>query len=123
MKKSFLSILAVGLVVTACTSTSDTDPAVADANVVNVAVGGANGNQFSPAEITIKVGQTVRWTFGSGSHNVVSGDCAKPDGKFTSGPVPSTGTLDHKFDAAGDFPYNCDAHCTMGMKGIVHVTP
>jgi plastocyanin len=124
MKKSFLSVLAVGLVVAACSSASDTNATANDANVVNVAVGGANGNQFSPAEVHIKVGQTVRWTFGPGAHNVVSGaECGKADGKFTSGAPPSSGTLDHLFDTAGEFPYYCDVHCTMGMKGIVHVTP
>lgn len=124
MKNSFLSILAVGLAVAACSSTTDSDPAVTDANVVNVAVGGTAGNQFSPAEVTVKVGQTVRWTFGAGSHNVQSGTaCGSPDNKFTSGPAPSTGTFERKFDTAGDFPYYCDVHCSMGMKGIVHVTP
>ena len=124
MKHTFLSMFAVGIVLVACTTTSDTDPAVADANVVNVAVGGSAGNQFSPAEVTVKPGQTVRWTFGTGSHNVQSGaECGKPDGTFSSGPPPSTGTYDKKFDAAGDFPYYCDNHCSMGMKGIVHVKP
>ena len=99
MKKTFLSILAVGLVVAACSSATDTDPAVDDANVVKIEVGGANANNFSPAEVTIKVGQTVRWTFGSGTHNVVSGaEGGKPVGKGTGGDGAGTGTLDLLFE-------------------------
>lgn len=133
MKKSLLSltvarttaIAVVGLLVVACSSATDTDPATSDANVTNVQVGGTAGNQFSPAEVTVKVGGKVRWTFAGGAHNVVSGAaCGAPDDKFAgSGKVPSTGTYEQLFATAGDYPYYCDAHCSMGMKGIVHVVP
>lgn len=131
MKKSFLSTLvtstaALGLVGLVACSSSDTDPvANDDANVTQVTVGGAAGNQFSPAEVTIKVGEKVRWTFQSGSHNVVAGaDCSAPDAAtFSSGDPVTSGTFEHLFDKAGDFPYQCTNHCTMGMTGVVHVTP
>src|SRR4051794_11827902 len=108
MMKSLLSLVAVGLVVAACSSSTDT-ATTNDANVINIAVGGVNGNQFSPADVTVKVGQTVRWTFMGGTHNVVSGtECAKTDGNFKSGSPVGSGTFDKLFDTAGDFPYYCE---------------
>lgn len=126
MKKSFLSIVGVGLVVAACSSASDTDPTVQDANVTTVNVGGTAGNQFSPAEVTVKVGSKVRWNFAAGgSHNVVSGaDCANPQpATFSSGEPGAVTTFEHLFETAGDFFYQCTLHCSMNMKGVVHVTP
>jgi plastocyanin len=119
MKTSFLLI---ALLAAACSSSAD-DGTGDDPNVVKVTVGGANGNVFSPAEVTVKVGQTVRWTFEGGVHNVTAGaDCAAPEpAKFQSADL-SAGTFEHKFDAPGDSPYLCTFHCTMGMKGVVHVS-
>lgn len=129
MLKRFLGLVSVGLVVVACSSASD-PVAEDDANTTTVNVGGSLGNGFAPAEVTIKAGQKVRWVFGSGVHNVVSGPDSGPtgcptndgDGKFNSGLPPTTGTFEHVFSEAGDFPYYCSSHCTQGMKGVVHVT-
>ncbi|MDF2698291.1 MAG: Copper binding protein plastocyanin/azurin family, partial [Labilithrix sp.] len=33
------------------------------------------------------------------------------------------GTFDKKFEKAGTFPYYCEPHCAMGMKGEVVVEP
>lgn len=117
MKKLLSSLMLLGVVVTACSSE---DPAAAnDADVVNVQV---SSNVFTPASITIKVGQTVRWTWAGGSHNVVSGaSCSANDNKFRSGSPQSGGTFEHKFETAGTFPYYCEPHCEMGMKGEVVV--
>lgn len=113
-----VAVLAVATV-SACSSedTGTVEPAGND--VVNVQV---TSNQFSPASLKIKVGQTVRWTWAGGSHNVVSGaDCNTEDGNFTSGAPMAGGTFDHKFEKAGTFPYYCSPHCAMGMKGEVVV--
>jgi plastocyanin len=113
-------VIAFGaVIVPACSSE---DPlAVADNNVVNVKV---TNNVFEPAEVKVKVGQTVRWTWAGGTHNVVSGpDCATEDGKFKSGAPQGGGTFDKKFETAGTFPYYCQPHCSMGMTGQVVVEP
>jgi plastocyanin len=81
----------------------------------------ASGASFSPAEVRIKAGETVRWSFTGGSHNVVSGTGCSPDGKFTSGATKSSGSFDKTFDVAGTYEYYCDPHCGMGMKGTVIV--
>ncbi|HVJ93956.1 MAG TPA: plastocyanin/azurin family copper-binding protein, partial [Labilithrix sp.] len=83
-----------------------------------------SNNRFSPAQVTIKVGQTVRWKWSGASHNIVSGpDCDANDGKFTSGEPATGGVFDKKFETAGTFPYYCEPHCSMGMKGTVIVEP
>jgi plastocyanin len=81
-----------------------------------------SGASFGPEELRVKVGTTVKWTWASGSHNVVSGSKCAPDGKFTSGAPQGKGsTFEHTFDSAGTFPYYCDPHCGMGMTGTVIV--
>lgn len=114
-------VLAVALLLgPAC---AEEDPALAnDENVVNVDV---SSNRFTPASVKIKVGQTVRWTWKGGQHNVVSGTCDEsggtPDGRFRSGPPVLGGGLDQAFPTAGTFPYYCEPHCTSGMKGEIIV--
>ena len=81
----------------------------------------ASGKSFSPADVSVRVGEIVRWNFLAGDHNVVSGDGCNPDGKFRSGAPQKSGTYVRRFDVDGDFPYFCETHCEDGMKGIVHV--
>jgi len=91
------------------------------------------GFDFSPADLTIHVGDTVRWTWvGSFSHNVESGTGGVPNGIFTSGaPVVSPGlqysvTFDSAFLAANPVPgdsydYYCAIHVSFGQEGVVRV--
>ena len=94
MKKLAFAALAV---LAACTAS---DPAAtADADVVNVQVGGSAGDMFAPQTVTVTVGQTVRWTWAGGEHNVVSGkDCSDSDNNFRSG-APQAGAA--RASAAG----------------------
>lgn len=81
-----------------------------------------SSNQFSPATVTIKAGETVKWTWSGGTHNVVSGTSCTSDNKFTSGaPASAPNTFEHKFDTAGTYDYFCQPHCSAGMKGQVIV--
>jgi len=93
---------------------ASTDPAA------KVAV---EGHDFDPPEVHIKAGQTVRWVWVSGSHNVVSGTSCTPDGQFTSGAsTQGPGSqFDHTFAEKGTFSYYCDPHCGLGMVGKVVV--
>ena len=105
----------------ACSSSDEETPPDNDADIVNVQV---TSNQFTPAQVKIKVGQTVRWTWAGGTHNVVSGpDSNNEDGNFKSGAPVGGGTFDKKFETAGTFPYYCQPHCQMGMRGEVIVEP
>jgi plastocyanin len=120
MKKTsvgFTVLFVLGL--SSCTGDDDADKALA----TPVTVVKASGMQFSPAQVHIKVGDIVRWTWSGESHNVVSGTNCTPDGKFTSGPEAESGDLEQHFETAGTFPYFCAPHCSMGMTGEVIVEP
>lgn len=88
---------------------------------------------FLPPDITIAVGDTVRWTWLGGLHNVESGVGGVHDGNFRSGdPTMVVGTVyEVVFDQAfldahpmpGDhYPYYCSVHFFFGMTGSVTVT-
>ena len=95
-------------------STSANEEAVVEVKV--------NGHDFDPPEIRIKANQTVRWVWVTGRHNVISGSACTPDGTFSSGTTDATpNTFEHKFEKAGSFPFYCDPHCGIGMKGKITV--
>jgi plastocyanin len=72
---------------------------------------------FSPQSLTITVGDIVRWTNISGTHNVKA-----DDNSFTSGPAaPAPWEYTHTFTAAGNNPYHCEPHQAMGMTGTIIV--
>lgn len=144
MPRRSLAVAAVGLIVVACSD--DPAPPAPDGAALGevceadhecaskycdlekklcsaIASVDASGNSFSPADITIRVGEIVRWNFLGGEHNVVSGEgCRDGDGKFRSGAPQKAGNYVRRFDVEGDFPYFCEVHCDEGMKGIVRVS-
>jgi plastocyanin len=72
---------------------------------------------FSPQSLTITVGDIVRWTNISGTHNVKA-----DDNSFTSGPAaPAPWEYTHTFTAVGSNPYYCEPHQGMGMTGTIIV--
>jgi plastocyanin len=75
---------------------------------------------FTPGNLTIEVGDTVRWMNVMGNHNVVA-----DDNSFTSGP-PSTNqwVYDFVFTMEGTNPYYCVLHGGpggSGMSGVITV--
>ena len=69
---------------------------------------------FEPAQLTVKVGQTVTWTNRDDiPHTVV---CA---GKFRSKTMDTDGTFSFTFTAPGDYKYFCSLH--PHMTGLVKV--
>jgi plastocyanin len=79
-----------------------------------------SSNQFTPADLTVSVGDTVRWTNTMGSHNVVfdDGSFARPMSVASPAPWMEART----FTTAGTFTYYCERHRLDGMTGIVRVT-
>ena len=82
---------------------------------------------FEPADVTVKVGDTVTWTnTGSFAHTTTSGTTTggvrHPDGLWDSGSLFSGQTFSHVFAKAGAFPYYCTPHFSM-MVGTVTVQP
>jgi len=93
-------------------------------------VGNGGALSFAPATLTIQVGDTVRWVWGSPGHSVVSGTDGNADNKFCSPsnsgcnnpPLSNMGaSYEHTFTQAGTFPYYCSVHFTLGMTGMIKV--
>lgn len=80
------------------------------------------GFAFSPATISIKVGDTVTWTNNDTDVHTVTADGGQFDSgiinKVATGPPPTSFT--RTFSAAGTFPYHCNVH--PAMTGTVQVT-
>jgi len=103
----------------------------ATSTIFDVTTGGGNGFQFVPDTVNISVGDTVRWTWATSGHSVTSGTCDAADSQFCSpddmncaaGILSNQGTIyTHTFAQAGVYHYFCDAHCTIGMNGVVNVS-
>jgi plastocyanin/FtsP/CotA-like multicopper oxidase with cupredoxin domain len=82
---------------------------------------------FSPATISIAVGDTIRWTnTGSSDHTATSnpgtaGCTPASMESFDSGTLSNGGTFNHTFTMAGTFAYHCEIH-GCGMSGTVTVS-
>lgn len=84
----------------------------------------ASGLTFSPADISIQVGDTVRWLWSDGSHTVTSGTGAlDPDSGDLFNSFLNSGTpqFEFTFNAPGVVPYYCGPHEFFNMKGTVTV--
>lgn len=76
-------------------------------------------------DLSVEVGDTVRWVWISGFHNVVNGFPGDPDEDtlFNSGPPtndPAT-FFEYIFDEEGIFGYHCEVHEDIGMISFVTV--
>ncbi len=71
------------------------------------------GMEFSPHDITIKVGDSVRWTnLDAVTHTVTSGDpdAGNAGALFDSGNLAPDKTFEFKFTTAGTYEYFCRIH-------------
>ncbi|MFC0680854.1 plastocyanin/azurin family copper-binding protein [Lysobacter korlensis] len=121
--------------------TSQAPPADPDATETTDEADGAGeeviavGLKFEPADLTVPVGTTVRWTNGEAiSHTVTSGAWGEvnedsglrgtqtADGMFDHAlaPMGSDGdTFEFTFDEPGEYQYYCEPH--LGMFGTITV--
>lgn len=82
----------------------------------------ASGMTFSPNSLTIDLGDTVRWTNASGTHNVNGTTATFPSNPESFGNALGTGwVFKHKFTTAGTYAYRCDQHFGGGMVGTITV--
>ncbi|MBB70729.1 MAG: hypothetical protein CMB28_06455, partial [Euryarchaeota archaeon] len=87
----------------------------------------SDGYGFSPAAVTIDVGQTVcwKWTDSEMGHNVKEVDGMKStnyvDGGIYSGAAATTVDFHHTFTEDTIFYYACEPHISMDMFGKVTV--
>ncbi|KAA9130832.1 hypothetical protein F3N42_10715 [Marinihelvus fidelis] len=102
-------ILAIGLAMVS-------RQAVAEVHIVEV-----GDNFFSPAQLTIQAGDTVRWVNAAGG---MAHDVESDTGLFSSGAAASQFTFEFTFDDPGSYPYFCSVHGGpggVGMSGAVVV--
>jgi plastocyanin len=110
LRRYSILVLLLGLAVASIQAKAEDEKA---ADEVRVSI---KGMKYNPAKITIKPGQSVRWTnLDDHDHTVVA-----DDGKsFDSGSIGNGGSFTHKFEKAGKFAYSCIYHPR--MKGVVTV--
>ncbi len=111
LKQNFIArlLLATGLLAVA----SD---AAAEVHVVEV-----GDSFFSPSQLTIQAGDTVRWVNAAGG---LQHDVESDDGLFSSGPTASQFTYEFTFDTPGTYRYHCSVHGAaggIGMSGLIVV--
>ena len=86
-----------------------------------------SGLEFTPADITINIGDTVYfyWVDESMDHNVAETDATDSNeykqGGFRSGEVDKTVHYNVTFEDAGLFFYVCEPHATLDMRGTITV--
>ena len=119
-----VALLGAGLVVAAG------DPAAAQAAPAKVTIKGTAENKWDPPDATVKPGGTVTFEVAGGAtHPVVSGDGSNTagDGRFDDsgcGLDKMTKVGDScqvKFPKAGTYPFFCQVHVSLGMKGVITV--
>jgi len=83
-----------------------------------------SNNVFTPSDITINVGESIRWINVQGFHNVNGALDVYPDNPegFRNGDAASGAwTFDYTFNVEGLYNYQCDPHAGLGMVGTVTV--
>ncbi|HKZ50921.1 MAG TPA: plastocyanin/azurin family copper-binding protein [Dehalococcoidia bacterium] len=84
-------------------------------------------NFFAPANVTVPVGTTVRWTHnGSLPHTVTSETGVFDSGTTSDKYLRSGATFQFTFTQPGSYPYYCFLHRALGMVGtitVAQVTP
>lgn len=81
----------------------------------------ASGTNFSPASVTIDVGETVRWVISDGTHTVTPDDGGQPGAWDGTGLLSAGQRFEHTFTTAGVFDYHCIPHQSLGMTGTITV--
>lgn len=72
------------------------------------------GMAFSPADRTVSIGTTIKWTNKDNTtHTVTSGVPGAPSGLFDSGNIGNNATFSFTFNQAGTFKYYCKIHSSM----------
>jgi plastocyanin/uncharacterized protein YggT (Ycf19 family) len=99
----------------------------ASATTVDVTVAPNGAFVFSPSSVTIRPGDTVRWTWGDDFHSSTSGTPGMPDGLWNSGVLIQGAVFTHTFNSVGTFRYYCTPHglcCNMvGTVTVVNASP
>ncbi len=94
---------------------------------VTIGFGGELGSApfgYTPACVTVNVGQSLRFVGGFNTHPLSPGTSPTDDTGAAGSPILRTTSgneLRFTADAAGEFPYYCELHFAGNMRGIVRV--
>ena len=119
-----VALLGAGLVLAAG------NPAAAQAPQSKVTINGTAANKWEPANAAVRTGGTVTFRITGGvTHPVHSGDGSNPEGddRFDASDcglqnMSKVGdSCQVKFPKAGSYPYFCQVHVSLGMKGVITV--
>ena len=121
-----LALLALGCggssSTTTTTAPSGTTAGTTAATSATTSAGGGGANAvsianfaFSPASITVKVGDSVTWTNNDSTTHTVTAD----DNSFSSGDLAPGATFSFTFSKAGTFAYHCSIHPSMTGTVVV----
>lgn len=78
---------------------------------------------FSPKDLTIKLGDTVVWTWLNGSHTTTSKTIPAGAAAWDAPMTSSSPAFTYKPAVAGVYNYKCTPHESMGHVGTITVTP
>lgn len=131
-RRAVLATVTAGLA--GCTSGVLDEPSFPSADVIAAPEGEL---RFEPEDLTVSVGETVRWGFAQAGHNVscrpghaetvVLPDGADPFASYGPDDDPDVtdvqrgGTYQHTFDVAGSYTFVCIPHVDDGMVGTIEV--
>ena len=79
---------------------------------------------FTPSDVTIGVGDTVKWQWLDGVHTTTSGagdSDPNAGGLWDQMLFAGQESLSHTFTAPGEYPFFCRFHEALNMKGSVSV--
>jgi plastocyanin len=95
-------------------------------NVGNTNLMGNAADVFIPATNNINVNDQVVWNWVGNMHSTTSGTTSggstMPNGLWNSGVTNNPYFFTNTFTSAGAFPYYCETHYIIGMKGLINVT-
>jgi plastocyanin len=92
--------------------------ALASTTVVTI-----EGFSFTPRDVVIAVGDTVKWVLVDGFHTTTNGlDNSDPAAGTLWDEMIGSGSFSYAFTAIGHYPYFCRFHEALDMKGSVKVT-
>ena len=92
----------------------------ASAYAAEITMGSGGNLIFSPNELTISAGDTVKFINGElPPHNMVVKD--HPELSHTDLVFMGGESFEVTFPESGDYEFQCDPHAGAGMTGIIHV--
>lgn len=111
------ALFLAGVALTACSEHQDPTAPGNPGPVVEVEL--LESFRFSPDELRVEAGTTVRWRNTTSNFHTVT-----PDGHsaWSEWQTAGTGeTFEVTFDVPGTYPYYCNPHRSLGMTGTVIV--